>query len=163
MSRHEMRFAGRWRAPLPAGTMYAKLADIEHYPGWWPAFRSVRQAGEQECEVVIRSMLPYELTVRLRPLVQDPVERVLEAALEGDITGIVRWRVGDGGERGCVAYFTEHVSVTKAALRRWMPLARPFFHLNHAVAMRSGRRGVVVGVEPLGADGGVDARGVTGQ
>ncbi|GGR10157.1 hypothetical protein GCM10010219_13480 [Streptomyces netropsis] len=39
MSRHEMRFAGRWKAPLPPGTLYAKPADIEHYPGWWPAFR----------------------------------------------------------------------------------------------------------------------------
>ncbi|AJT69983.1 hypothetical protein T261_8390 [Streptomyces lydicus] len=33
--------------------MYAKLADIEHYPSWWPAFRSVKQTGEQECEVAI--------------------------------------------------------------------------------------------------------------
>ncbi|MFC5144946.1 polyketide cyclase [Streptomyces aureoversilis] len=147
MSRHEMRFAGLWRAPLPPGTMYAKLADIEHYPGWWPAFRSVKQTGERECELVIRSMLPYELTVRLTPVVEDPVERVLEAALEGDIAGNVRWCVGDDGGHGCVASFTEHVSVRKAALRRWMPLARPFFHLNHAVAMRSGQRGVVAGVQ----------------
>ncbi|MEU1820207.1 SRPBCC family protein [Streptomyces roseifaciens] len=147
MSRHEMRFAGLWRAPLPPATLYAKLADIEHYPGWWPAFRSVKQTGERECEVVIRSVLPYELTVRLTPLVDDPVERVLEAALEGDLTGSVRWRVGGDGGRGCVAAFTEHVSVRKAALRRWMPLARPFFHLNHAVAMRSGQRGVVAGVQ----------------
>lgn len=72
-------------------------------------------------------MLPYELTVRLRPLVQDPVERVLEAALEGDITGNVQWRVEDDAGHGCTASFTEHVSVRKTALRRWMPLARPLF------------------------------------
>ncbi|WP_369779991.1 SRPBCC family protein [Streptomyces sp. R33] len=148
MSRHEMRFAGRWRASLPPATMYAKLADIEHYPSWWPAVRSVKQTGEQECEVVIRSMLPYELTVRLRPLAQDPLERVLEAALEGDITGNVRWHVRDDGGHGCVAFCNEYVSVRKAALRRLMPLARPFFHLNHAVAMRSGQHGVVAGVKP---------------
>ncbi|EPH42183.1 SRPBCC family protein [Streptomyces aurantiacus] len=153
-TRHDLLFTGRWRAPLPAEALYAKLADIGSYPTWWPSFRSVRQTAERECEVVIRSFLPYELTFRLTPVVEDPAAGVLEAALDGDIAGSVRWRVTpaaphasgtprSGGEHpSCVAHFTEHVTVRKPALRRWMPLARPVFHLNHAVAMRAGLRAV---------------------
>lgn len=162
MNRYDVVFRGRWTAPLTPEAMYARLADITAYPTWWPAFRSVRRTGERECEVVIRSLLPYELTARLTPVVEDPAAGVLEAALDGDISGSVRWTVTpapprppgphqDGAEPpSCVAHFTEHVTVRKPALRRWMPLARPFFHLNHVVAMRAGGRGVGAGGPPRG-------------
>ncbi|MFH8789200.1 SRPBCC family protein [Streptomyces roseoverticillatus] len=156
MKRHEIRFAGRWRVPLPPDAVYARLADLEHYPGWWPAFRSVRRTGDRECEVVIRSALPYELKVRMRPLVEDPAARILSAALEGDIAGTVRWQVSNDGSRSCAASFHEHVTVEAAELRRWMPLARPFFHLNHALAMRTGHRGLLA---RLGADAESGAQG----
>ncbi|GGR95662.1 hypothetical protein GCM10010252_38080 [Streptomyces aureoverticillatus] len=154
MTRHDLHFTGRWRAPLAPESLYAKLADIGSYPTWWPTFRSVRQTAERECEVVIRSFLPYELTVRLTPVVEDPAAGVLEAALVGDIAGSVRWRVlpaaphesaphpADAEPPSCVALFTEHVTVHKPALRRCMPWARPVFHLNHAAAMRAGVRGL---------------------
>lgn len=63
-----------------------------------------------------------------------------EAALDGDIAGTVSWTVEPCKPRGSAAHFTEHVSAQKAALRRWMPVARPVFHINHTLAMRSGRR-----------------------
>ncbi len=140
MNRHEIRFTGAWRALLAPDAMYAMLADVANYPTWWPSFRSVRQTGERVHEVVFGSLLPYELTARLTPVVEDPTARVLEAAVDGDIAGSIRWTVSPGAHHGCVARFTEHVTVLKPALRRWMPVARPFFHLNHALAMRSGQR-----------------------
>ncbi|MFD9902741.1 SRPBCC family protein [Streptomyces sp. NPDC059063] len=142
MNRHDIRFASTWRSPLPPDATYAKLADIEAYPLWWPAIRSVRRTAERQCHVVIRSLLPYELACRLTPVVEDPVARVLEAAVDGDITGRIRWTVSPAEPGGCAASFAEHVTVTKASLRRLMPLARPFFHLNHAMAMRAGQRGL---------------------
>ncbi len=92
----------------------------------------------------IRHRLPAALRAdgRLTPVVEDPVARVLEAAVDGDIAGSVRWAVEPDEHDGCLARFTEHVTVRRPALRRWMPLARPFFHLNHALAMRSGRLGL---------------------
>ncbi|WP_406341111.1 SRPBCC family protein [Streptomyces sp. NBC_00648] len=142
MNRHAIRFTDTWRTPLAPDTVYARLADVAAYPQWWPSFRSVRRNGERECEVTIRALLPYELTFRMTPVVEDPAARVLEAALDGDIAGSVRWAVIPDERSGCTAHFTQHVTVRKAALRRWMPLARPFFHLNHAVAMRAGRCGL---------------------
>ncbi|MFI1170957.1 SRPBCC family protein [Streptomyces melanogenes] len=145
MNRHEIRFTDTWRTPLAPDAVYARLADLTAYPQWWPSVRSVRETGERECEVVIRALLPYELTVRMTPVVEDPAARVLEAALDGDLAGSVRWSVDPDERHGSAAHFAQHVTVRKAALRRWMPLARPFFHLNHAVAMRAGRRGLAHG------------------
>lgn len=142
MNRYDISFTSTWRAPLAPGAVYAKLADVRAYPSWWSAFRSVRQTGDRECEAVIRSLLPYELTVHLTPVVEDPVAYVLEAAVDGDIAGSVRWTVRPDPGHGSVAHFAEHVTVRKPALRRWMPLARPFFHLNHTLAVRSGHRGL---------------------
>ncbi|MEU9237566.1 polyketide cyclase [Streptomyces subrutilus] len=144
MNRHDIHFTGTWRAPLAPDAMYGKLADIAEYPSWWPSFRSVRQTGERECEVVIGSVLPYELTFRLTPVVEDPIAQVLEAAVNGDIAGSVRWNIGPDAHHGCVARFTEIVTVRKPALRRWMPLARPLFQLNHALAMWSGQRALTL-------------------
>lgn len=143
MSPHDIRLTGLWEAPLPPDGMYAKLADVGAYPMWWPAFRSVRQTGERECELVISSVLPYSLTTRLTAVVQDPIERVLEARLDGDITGSVCWAVEPDEPHGSVAHFTELVAVRKAALRRWMPVARPVLRLNHYLAMRAGHRALM--------------------
>ncbi|QEV63566.1 polyketide cyclase [Streptomyces spectabilis] len=140
VNRHDIRLSGTWRAPLAPDTVYAKLADVGNYPAWWPAFRSVRRTGERECEVVIRSALPYALRATLTAVAEDPVAHVLEAALDGDISGSVRWVVAPDGHHGCVATLTQYVTVRKAALRRWMPLARPVFRVNHALAVRGGQR-----------------------
>ncbi|MDA5147433.1 SRPBCC family protein [Streptomyces sp. AD681] len=150
MNRHDIRFTGAWRSSLSPDAVYQTLADVRAYPTWWSAFRSVRQTGERECEVVIRSLLPYELTARLTPVLEDPGVRILEAAMNGDVEGSVRWTVEPDRQDGSVARFTEHVTVRKAALRRWMPVARPFFHLNHTAAMRSGQHGLAARVDRTG-------------
>ncbi|MFI8929183.1 SRPBCC family protein [Streptomyces sp. NPDC053474] len=142
MNRHDIRLVGTWRAPLAPDALYALLADVPSYPTWWPAFRSVRRTGERKCEVVIRSALPYALRATLTAVAEDPAARVLEAALDGDIAGSVRWTVAPDGNDGCVATLTQHVTVRKAALRRWMPMARPVFRVNHALALRGGLRGL---------------------
>ncbi|WP_051854874.1 SRPBCC family protein [Streptomyces sp. NRRL B-1347] len=142
MNRHDIRLTGTWRAPLAPDAVYARLADVGDYPTWWPAFRSVRRTGERECEIVIRSALPYALRATLTAVVEDPVEHVLEAALDGDISGSVRWVVAPDGPHGCVATLTQDVTVRKASLRRWMPMARPVFRANHALALRGGQRGL---------------------
>ncbi|MGA4837717.1 SRPBCC family protein [Streptomyces sp. G45] len=140
--RYDISFAAVWRVPLPADAAYATLADVAAYPSWWTPFRAVRTVGPGACDVVIRSVLPYALRARLTAVVEDPAERVLEAALDGDVSGSVRWVVLPDGSGACAARFAQHVTVRKAALRRWMPFARPFFHLNHGLAMRAGRRGL---------------------
>ncbi|MEV0415133.1 SRPBCC family protein [Streptomyces sp. NPDC050448] len=140
MNRHHIRFTGSWKALLSPDAMYAKLADVGAYPTWWTGFRSVRQTGEHACVVVIQSVLLYSLTARMTAVVADPAERVLKAAVDGDIAGTVGWTVEPGKPHGSVAHFTEHVTVQKAAVRRRMPIARPVFHINHALAMRSGQR-----------------------
>lgn len=144
MNRYDIHFTGSWKTPFDPDATYAKLADVGAYPTWWSDFRSVRRTGERECVVVIQSLLPYQLTARMTPVREDPAERVLEAALDGDIAGTVSWTVQPDEPHGSVAHFTEHVTVQKPALRRWMPAARPVFHLNHALAIRSGRRGLAL-------------------
>ncbi|WP_406510559.1 SRPBCC family protein [Streptomyces sp. NBC_00212] len=143
MTRYDVRFTGRWRTPLPPDALYTTLADIANYASWWPEMRHTRLTREGEAEVTLRALLPYQLTMRVQRLVEDPVSRVLEAALDGDITGHIRWDIRASTPAGSIAVLTQAVTVNKPSLRRLMPLARPLFRLNHALSMRSGRRALL--------------------
>ncbi|GAU66115.1 hypothetical protein SSP35_02_04840 [Streptomyces sp. NBRC 110611] len=139
---HHYRFRSVWLLPAPPAAVYAALADAEAYPRWWPQVREVTPFDDRSGTARFRSLLPYDLEVVAAERVRDPGAGVLEIAMRGDLAGWARWTVGPapGGSR---AVFDQEVEVCKPLLRRFALVGRPLFVANHALMMRSGRRGLV--------------------
>ena len=136
------RFRSTWRLDAEPETVYRVLERPDLYPRWWPQVREVRQTGETTGTLTFRSLLPYDLTVHARASRQDPDRRVLEVAMTGDLEGWVRWTVDDG-QPGTRLLFEQEVVVRKALMRLLALPCRPLFVANHALMMRSGRRGLL--------------------
>jgi hypothetical protein len=138
-SRYE--FTSTWHVGASPGDVYAVLERLPDYPLWWPQVRSVTLVNDHAYEVVCRSSLPYELRFTTEQSVRDPVGRVLEARLIGDLDGFSRWTIA-ADAAGTTATFAEEVVVTKSLLRRLELVARPAFKANHSRMMRDGERGL---------------------
>ncbi|MCX2925962.1 SRPBCC family protein [Streptomyces sp. NEAU-W12] len=142
MDRSHYRFRSLWSLPAPAGPVYRALEHIEDYPRWWPQVREVTRHDAAGGAVRIRSVLPFDLRTTLRETRRDPVAGILEVHLSGDLDGWARWTVTPAGPAGTLARYEQEVDVRKSLLRRLAVPGRPLFHANHALMMRSGRRGL---------------------
>ncbi|MFD0722069.1 SRPBCC family protein [Streptomyces globosus] len=143
---HRFRFRTAWDLDAPPDRVYAVLARAEDYPRWWPQVRRAERTGGHTGTAYIRSALPYTLRVTTAELLSDPRGGILEAALGGDMEGWARWTVrprrGPRGTTGTRALYEQEVEVRRPLLRRLSGPARPLLHLNHALMMRAGRRGL---------------------
>jgi hypothetical protein len=141
MDPNRYRLASTWVLNAEPDDVYRTLQDVARYPLWWPEVRQARRLGDRAGELVVRSLLPYELVFRIEEARQAPAEGVLEAILTGDLNGWSRWTVSraTGGTR---VVFEEDVRPGKPLMRRLAPAARLAFVANHALMMRSGRRGL---------------------
>ncbi|MFI0896442.1 SRPBCC family protein [Streptomyces sp. NPDC020983] len=135
------RFRSLWRLAAGPEAVYRVLERPDAYPEWWPQVREVRPTGETTGVLVFRSLLPYDLVVTARATRQDPRRRVLEAALEGDLEGWVRWTAGPAGH-GTRLVFEQEVVVRKPLMRRLAVPGRPLFLANHTLMMYAGLRGM---------------------
>ncbi|MEU3688675.1 SRPBCC family protein [Streptomyces narbonensis] len=135
------RFRSVWRLAAPPDAVYAVLERAEEYPRWWPQVREVVPLDDTTGTARFRSLLPYELVVTARPLRSDPVARILEVGLGGDLEGWVRWTLTAEGT-GTRAVYEQEVEVRARLLRVLAVLGRPVFRANHALMMRGGRRGL---------------------
>jgi hypothetical protein len=135
------KFRSTWHVNASPEDVYAVLERVSDYPLWWPQVRRVRPLDNDTYELVCRSVLPYELRFTTEQAVRDPVQRVLEARMSGDLEGFSRWTLsGDSDET--TATFDEQVVATKPLLRRLELVARPAFTANHSRMMRDGERGL---------------------
>lgn len=135
------RFHSRWDLDAPPAAVFAALANAEDYPWWWPQVREVRRIDERSGAARFRSVVPYDLRVIVSEARQDPAAGVLEIRLSGDLEGWVRWTVM-AQDIGTRARFEQEVVARKPLLRRLALPGRPVFRANHALMMRSGRRGL---------------------
>ncbi|ARX82176.1 polyketide cyclase [Streptomyces alboflavus] len=128
--------------------MYAVLERAEDYPRWWPQVRAVTALDGRTGTARLRSLLPYDLVVTAEESRRDPGRGVLEITMTGDLDGWARWTLtaADGGTR---ARYDQEVDVRKALMRRLAVPGRPLFLVNHALMMRSGRRGLVAYLEAV--------------
>lgn len=133
------RFAERWQVAAPTKRVHDVLADVEHYPDWWPQVVACLKTGEDEGVVLCRSSLPYTLELRLSLLRRTP--EVLESRVTGDLDGWVRWRVAPYGG-GTRVHFEQEVEVRGAVLGLASYVARPVLRWNHARMMAGARRGL---------------------
>ncbi|MFI0965598.1 SRPBCC family protein [Streptomyces sp. NPDC021080] len=142
------RFRTVWELPAPPAHVYTVLEQAETYPLWWPQVREVTPVDEHGGVIRIRSVLPYDITVTARAVRRDPAAGVLEIGMSGDLDGWARWTCAAAGP-GTRARYDQEVHVTKPLLRRLAVPGRPFFRANHALMMRSGRRGLQARLEAV--------------
>ena len=141
MDLHTYRFHSTWQVDAAPGDVYEALRIVGDYPAWWPQVCRADWVGDGTYDLVVRSLLPYNLRFRSTRSREDPTGRVLEAALSGDLEGFSRWTVTASGG-GTLLVFDEEVVARKALLRRLAVVARPALVANHAVMMRTGCRGL---------------------
>ncbi|MEU6975963.1 SRPBCC family protein [Streptomyces sp. NPDC046371] len=135
------RFRSVWRLAAPPDAVYAVLERAEEYPRWWPQVREVVPIDERTGTARFRSLLPYDLVVTAEARRRDPGARVLEVALSGDLDGWARWTLALEGV-GTRAVYEQEVEVRSPLMRALAVPGRPVFRANHALMMRSGRRGL---------------------
>ncbi|MFF5425040.1 MULTISPECIES: SRPBCC family protein [unclassified Streptomyces] len=141
MDWHRYRFRSVWRLDAPPATVYAVLERPEDYPRWWPQVREAVPVDGTEGTARFRSFLPYDLVVTVRALRRDPRAHVLEVGLGGDLDGWARWTLTPEGS-GTRALYEQEVEVRAPLMRAFAVVGRPLFRANHALMMRSGRRGL---------------------
>lgn len=142
------RFRSVWDLPAPPPAVYRVLERPGEYPRWWPEVREVAPADAESGTARFRSLLPYDLYVTARARRRDPGAGVLEVALEGDLEGWSRWTLTPHGG-GTRALYEQEVVVRKPLMRRLALPCRPLFWANHALMMRSGRRGLAAWLEAV--------------
>ena len=143
MTGNRYEFRNRWAVDAAPDSAYLVLAALDRYPRWWPEVREVTKVSDQAYQVRACSLLPYDLIFVTHQGTRDPVNRVLEARLTGDLEGVSRWTITPAANgAGADLRFEEDVVANKALLRRLAPIARPAFRANHALMMRHGERGL---------------------
>ena len=146
MSAGDFVFHHEWSLPGPPGPVVEALADIEHYPRWWPQVRQVHRIDDHSGRAVVRSVLPLTLHLVLTRETEDREGGRLGVRIDGDLVGWAGWSIdtadttGAAGER-TIAVFDQEVRVAApwsgaATLTPWVLRA------NHAWMMRQGRRGL---------------------
>ena len=133
-------FHHEWHVPAPAIEVTAALADIEHYPRWWPQVRSLERIDDRSGRGRIRSLLPVTLHLVLTREIEDHEGGRLRVRLDGDLLGWAQWSVVADGT-GAVATFDQEVRVAPR-LHREATLVPFVLRANHAWMMRQGRRGL---------------------
>lgn len=151
------RFRNRWRVSARPRDVYAALAGPVDYPSWWPQFREVRMIDDRHYWMVVRSFLPYSIAYVLTPEITDPAAGLLQARVDGDIVGRIRWQIDPGGP-GSIVHFEEKVRTQTNLLTVLTPFGRLAFDANHRLMMRDGLVGLnaflaarSLSIGPLGA------------
>ncbi len=142
MDRNFYRFRSVWHLDAPPKDVYDALERLPDYPMWWREVKATDRLSEDSFRVRCQATLPYDLVFVSTQERRDPVERVLQARLQGDLDGFSRWNIGPSPTGGTAAVFEEEVVATKALLRRLAPVARPAFQANHYLMMRHGQAGL---------------------
>ncbi|OKJ96856.1 polyketide cyclase [Streptomyces sp. CB03234] len=143
------RFRSVWDLPAPPDTVYTVLERPDDYPRWWPQVREVTRLDERSGTARFRSFLPYDIVVTLTERRRDPVARVLETALAGDLEGWARWTLTSPAGGRTRALYEQEVDVQRPLMRRLALPGRPLFLANHALMMRAGRRGLTAHVQTV--------------
>lgn len=143
----DYRLITLWHIAAPRRAVFDTVFDSLHWPAWWPGVEHVEQLDPGDAEGIgnlrrytWKGRLPYRLTFVARAT-QIEAPRVLEAVVEGDLTGSGRWMFSH--EAGITAVRYEWQVRT---MRPWMnalaPLTRPIFVKNHHATMRDGGEGL---------------------
>jgi hypothetical protein len=132
-------FDHRWTVAAPAARVHEVLADLEHYPDWWPQIRAVAKIDDDNARVICRSALPYTIDLLLTAIRREPLE--LETTLSGDLQGTARWLLQPDGERTQLVYLQDVVVTDRLLGLLSVALRRPLAW-NHDKMMAGCREGL---------------------
>lgn len=148
MSRTEYVFTHTTEVPADPTRVHAVLIDLEHYVDWWPQVRAVASIGPDDALVVCRSVLPYDLELRLHATSREPDR--LQVDIDGPIRGYARWRLVRTHD-GTRLEFEQRVHAVDRLFVVASYLAKPLLAWNHRRMMVGAERGLAVA---LGTDAG---------
>lgn len=135
-------FRHSWTVPADPSATFAALADLAHYPRWWPQVRAVASISADDAHVLIRSAAPVTLELDMHREVVDERSGVLATVLDGDLVGWARFTLHPDGPGRTRARYDQEVILAKAPLSHAPAFLHPLMRLNHAWMMRSGERGL---------------------
>lgn len=132
-------FHDSWTVAAPPDRVHDVLADLEHYPDWWPQVVAVAKIDDDTARVLCRSSLPFTLDLVLGVAHREPF--LLETTIRGDLDGEVRWRLQPeaGGTR---VTLDQQVVVARRLLVLASYAGRPALRWNHARMVAACRRGL---------------------
>ena len=136
--RPRFRFGGEWLVDAPMDAVQGCLADLAHYPDWWPEVRAVARMGPREARALVRSRLPYTLDLVLHAE-EGLAPGVLHTDLAGDLVGWARWELAEQGDRTRLT-FAQEVMVSGRLFDLAARVARPLLVWNHDQMMASAVR-----------------------
>lgn len=142
LTAHQYAFVSEWQVPVDLPDAYAVLKDLWSYPHWWPVFKRAEQITSDRGAFVTRSAMPLTLNFSLVREVEDEAAGLLRARVTGDLDGIVEWHLVQIEPTLTTAHFLQRVTLEHKIARRADLLLRPLLTWNHALAMRSGHRGL---------------------
>ena len=121
--------------------MFEALADGRAYPHWWkPVYIGVdprgRRRSAQRSRQHFKGRLPYHLHTTSTITRMEP-PNVLEADVEGDLSGHGTWTLTETAGGGTHVRFDWRVSADRALLRALSPVLRPALRWNHDVGDRA--------------------------
>ncbi|HEV8669841.1 MAG TPA: SRPBCC family protein [Candidatus Limnocylindria bacterium] len=135
------RFRNRWRVWALPREVYTALARPADYPRWWPQFREARMIDDRHYWMVVRSFLPYSIAYMLTAEITDRAAGLLQARVDGDIVGRIRWQIDPGGA-GSIVRFEEKVRTQVDLFSALTPFGRMAIEANHRLMMRDGLVGL---------------------
>jgi uncharacterized protein YndB with AHSA1/START domain len=132
-----------WLVDAPRQAVWDVLADVEAWPGWWPAVERAEEleAGDAQrvgsrYRVRWRAPIGYALEFDFTVDESDNPRRMAGRAT-GELEGTGVWQLFEEGGTTAVTYDWE-----VRATRRWMnalgPLPRPLFRWSHDRVMAGG-------------------------
>jgi hypothetical protein len=142
-------FRASWSMPAPPEAVAAVVADLEHYPDWWPQVVAVASLGPDDARVLCRSTLPYTLDLVLHAVSRDLPR--LQVDIDGDLRGSAAWTLSPEGA-GTRMDFAQ--AVDPVGLPTWLvKVARPVLAWNHERMMAGCERGLRAALRSPGRSG----------
>ena len=152
-------FLTTWVLDAPRERVWDAIWESERWPEWWKGVERVVELEPGAADGVgklsrytWRSKLPYELDFEMRTTRAER-PHLLEGQASGELAGLGRWRLFEGGGTTAVVY-EWNVATTKRWMNLLAPLLRPAFEWNHDWVMGNGGRGIaqLLGCRLLTAD-----------
>jgi uncharacterized protein YndB with AHSA1/START domain len=142
----EYVFVDEWDVRAPVEEVFEALADARTYPAWWrPVYLSVEADGPPEVGRTSRQhfkgRLPYTLTTT-STIVRLERPHVVEADVEGDLSGRGIWTLTEPESRAVHVRFDWRVNADRPLLRYLTPVLRPLFRWNHDWAIARATEGL---------------------
>ncbi|HJV51990.1 MAG TPA: SRPBCC family protein [Noviherbaspirillum sp.] len=141
------RFLTCWRIEAPLQTVFNAVFDSLRWPEWWSGAQQVEQLDPGDANgigslrrYIWKSALPYRLSFDARATRIEP-PHVLEAHVEGDLSGYGRWTFHAENSVTVVRYEWD-VRTTKRWMNLLAPIARQVFAYNHHMLMQRGAEGL---------------------